>query len=241
MLFKLSVNSHTSRGSSSTIIYPDLDRRFQALRSKLNPATFSKSNLNPQLPNPPPSISSVPTDLNINSDYNPQGDYLWVMDDARLDPSPLSDSDGEDDTNQSDNEDRSLTSSTVLPIFHGFTAPLTVLYGFTLPYSPPSPTPTLTESESTSPLHKIRLNLVLICCWPVVIVLLLLLIVAALEKGLRIRRDIRVLSMRRLVDSLLMLFVEEAVERTVLDFFGGDDDSNINGDKNNDELQPRQL
>ncbi|KAM7525374.1 hypothetical protein LguiA_015276 [Lonicera macranthoides] len=73
------VNSHTSRGSSSTIIYPDLDRRFQALRSKLNPATFSKSNLNPQLPNPPPSISSVPTDLNINSDYNPQGDYLFVQ------------------------------------------------------------------------------------------------------------------------------------------------------------------
>ncbi|KAM7529601.1 hypothetical protein LguiB_033011 [Lonicera macranthoides] len=148
MLLKLSVNSHTSRGSSSTIIDPDLDRGFQTLRSKLNPTTYSKSNLNPQLPNPPPSISSLPTDLNLNSDYNPQGDYLfarftalkssipthssspslnelqkkfengddeedeveklirWAMDAARLDPSPQSDSDGEDDTNQSNNEDR---------------------------------------------------------------------------------------------------------------------------------------
>ncbi|KAM7463257.1 hypothetical protein LguiA_031378 [Lonicera macranthoides] len=71
MLLKLSVNSHMSRGSSSTIIDPDLDRRFQALRYKPNHS--SKSNPNPQLPNPPPSISSVPTDLNLNSDYNPQG------------------------------------------------------------------------------------------------------------------------------------------------------------------------
>ncbi|KAM7484761.1 hypothetical protein LguiA_000770 [Lonicera macranthoides] len=78
MLLKLSINSHMSRGSSSTIIDPDLDRRFQALRSKPNPTTFSKSHLNPELPNPPPSISSVSTDLNLNSGYNPQGDDLFA-------------------------------------------------------------------------------------------------------------------------------------------------------------------
>ncbi|KAM7489424.1 hypothetical protein LguiB_026908 [Lonicera macranthoides] len=78
MLLKPSINSHMSRGSSSTIIDLDLDRRFQALRSKPNPTTSSKSHPNPQLPNPPPSISSVSTDLNLNSDYNPQGDDLFA-------------------------------------------------------------------------------------------------------------------------------------------------------------------
>ncbi|KAM7483236.1 hypothetical protein LguiB_007819 [Lonicera macranthoides] len=148
MLLKLSINSHMSRGSSSTIIDPDLDRRFQALRSKPNPTTSLKSHLNPQLPNPPPSISSVPTDLNLNSDYNPQGDDLfarftalksfipahssspslnelqkkfengddeedkveklirWIVDAARLDFSPPSNSNSEDDTDQSVDEDR---------------------------------------------------------------------------------------------------------------------------------------
>ncbi|KAM7480600.1 hypothetical protein LguiA_028813 [Lonicera macranthoides] len=79
MLLKLSINSHMPRGSSSTIIDPDLDRHFQALRSKPNPTTSSKSHLNPQLPNPSPSISSVYTDLNLNSDYNPQGDDLFAQ------------------------------------------------------------------------------------------------------------------------------------------------------------------
>ncbi|KAM7490786.1 hypothetical protein LguiA_033707 [Lonicera macranthoides] len=81
MLLKLSINSHMSRGSSSTIIDPDLDCRFQALRFKPNPTTSSKSHPNPQgpqLPNPPPSFSPVPTDLNLNSDYNPQGDDLFA-------------------------------------------------------------------------------------------------------------------------------------------------------------------
>ncbi|KAM7477999.1 hypothetical protein LguiA_026212 [Lonicera macranthoides] len=78
MLLKLRINSHMSRGSSSTIINPDLDRRFQALRSKPNLTTSSKSHLNPELPNPPPSISSVSTNLNLNSDYNPQGVDLFA-------------------------------------------------------------------------------------------------------------------------------------------------------------------
>lgn len=75
MLLKLSLNSHMSRGSSSTIIDPDLDRRFQALRSKPNPTPSSKSKPNTQLPYPPPS---VPTDLNLNSDYKPQEDDLFA-------------------------------------------------------------------------------------------------------------------------------------------------------------------
>ncbi|KAM7522532.1 hypothetical protein LguiA_012434 [Lonicera macranthoides] len=78
MLLKLSINSHMSRGSSSTIIDPDLDSRFQSLRSKPNPTTSSKFHPSPQRPNPPPSISSVPTDLNLNSDYNPQGGDLFA-------------------------------------------------------------------------------------------------------------------------------------------------------------------
>ena len=43
ILLKLSVDSHMSRGSSSHIIHPDLDRRFQALRS-----SSSSSNSKPK-------------------------------------------------------------------------------------------------------------------------------------------------------------------------------------------------
>ncbi|KAM7511440.1 hypothetical protein LguiB_010315 [Lonicera macranthoides] len=50
--------------------------------------------------------------------------------------------------------------TTTPPIFHGSISPSTVLYGSTPPYSPPSPTLTLTESQSTSPLQKIRSSLV---------------------------------------------------------------------------------
>ncbi|KAM7510474.1 hypothetical protein LguiB_009349 [Lonicera macranthoides] len=127
MLLKLNINSHMSRGSSSTIIDPDLDRRFQALRSKPNPTTSSKSHLNPELPNPPPSISSVSRDdlfarftalkssipahssspsLNELQKKFENGDdeedkveklIRWVVDAAHLDLSLPSDSNGDDE------------------------------------------------------------------------------------------------------------------------------------------------
>ncbi|KAM7517244.1 hypothetical protein LguiA_006827 [Lonicera macranthoides] len=133
MLLKLSINSHMSRGSSSTIIYPDLDRHFQALRSKPNPTTSLKSHLNPKLPNPPPSISSETTYLQFTAlkssipahssspslnelqkkfengdDEEDKVEKLirWVVDAAHLDLSLPSDSNGEDDTDQSVDEDR---------------------------------------------------------------------------------------------------------------------------------------
>ncbi|CAK9166141.1 unnamed protein product [Ilex paraguariensis] len=58
MLLKLSVDSHMSRGSSSHIIDPDLDRRFLALKSKPKPSKI-KPSTNPSavpLRNPPPEL-----------------------------------------------------------------------------------------------------------------------------------------------------------------------------------------
>ncbi|KAK1390213.1 Transcription initiation factor TFIID [Heracleum sosnowskyi] len=57
ILLKLSIDSHMSRGSSSHSIHPDLDRRFQALRSNSKTASSSKSN-----PKPPSSTAKLTGD-----------------------------------------------------------------------------------------------------------------------------------------------------------------------------------
>lgn len=62
ILLKLSVDSHMSRGSSSQIIHPDLDRRFQALRS--SSSSSSKSN------SKPPSSTANPTSNTSNTKSN---------------------------------------------------------------------------------------------------------------------------------------------------------------------------
>lgn len=73
ILLKLSVDSHMSRGSSSQIIHPDLDRRFQALRSS------SKSNSKPPSSTAKPTGNSSDTKLNKASVVNEDdGDDLFA-------------------------------------------------------------------------------------------------------------------------------------------------------------------
>ncbi|KAJ8546507.1 hypothetical protein K7X08_032384 [Anisodus acutangulus] len=125
VFLKLSVDSHMARGSS---IDPDLDQRFQALRSKKNP-TVSQQGMG--LDKQPPSAmesddlftrfaalkSSLPAYSSASSSAvveNEEDDddevekvIKWAIDAARLDPSPSS---GTDDDNSTDEEEEDENS-----------------------------------------------------------------------------------------------------------------------------------
>ncbi|XP_047966441.1 nucleosome assembly protein 1;2 [Salvia hispanica] len=133
VLLKLSVNSHTARGTAATAIDPDLDRRFQALKK---PQKLTK-NRDDSLKKPPKeadaasavaedddlysrfaalktSIPSNSTNFTRNEVVEEQEDdddddeveklIRWATDAARLDPSPPSEDDDEDE-DDSDEED----------------------------------------------------------------------------------------------------------------------------------------
>ncbi|KAK3009712.1 hypothetical protein RJ639_014565 [Escallonia herrerae] len=133
VLLGLSVDSHTSRGAAAreSLIDPDLDRRFQALKSKPQPQPKVKPEPHPTSkpgPSPPPAIpemddllarfaalkgtpssSSSNDEQVLSGDQNDDVDEVeklmrWAMDAARLDPSPPSD-DEDDDTDHTDDED----------------------------------------------------------------------------------------------------------------------------------------
>ncbi|WMV11120.1 hypothetical protein MTR67_004505 [Solanum verrucosum] len=136
---KLSLNSHMARGSSTQFIDPDLDQRFQALRSKQTPPKKPISQKG--LVNQPPSATS-PTDESddlltrfaslksslpsyssasssakqhaVVEDEEDDDDEVekvikWAIDAARLDPSPPSGTD-DDDENTTDEEDEGENS-----------------------------------------------------------------------------------------------------------------------------------
>ncbi|XP_049414392.1 uncharacterized protein LOC125877110 [Solanum stenotomum] len=133
---KLSLNSHMARGSSTQFIDPDLDQRFQALRSKQTPPKKPISQKG--LVNQPPSAtsptdesddlltrfaslkSSLPSYSSASSsakqhavveddDDEVEKVIKWAIDAARLDPSPPSGTD-DDDENTTDEEDEGENS-----------------------------------------------------------------------------------------------------------------------------------
>ncbi|XP_055815063.1 uncharacterized protein LOC129884810 [Solanum dulcamara] len=128
VFLKLSLNSHMARGSSTQFIDPDLDQRFQVLRSKQTPPkkTISKQGLD----NQPPSDdlltrfaalkSSLPAYSSSSSSAKQQAEaeavveddddevekvIKWAIDAARLDPSPDGDDDDDDDDDSTIDED----------------------------------------------------------------------------------------------------------------------------------------
>lgn len=129
VFLKLSLNSHMARSSSTQFIDPDLDQRFQALRSKKTP---QKNPISQQsLDNQPPSASaddlftrfaalksSLPayssssssakqqqTAVENEEDDDDEVDKVikWAVDAARLDPSLSSGTD--DDISSDEDED----------------------------------------------------------------------------------------------------------------------------------------
>lgn len=118
VFLKLSLNSHMARGSSTQFIDPDLDQRFRALKSKQTPKT--KNPIPQQL-----RSTSTPSDDNLFSRFAALKSSLpaysssanqqaaeedddevekvikWAIDAARLDPSPPSDTD-EDENSEDD-------------------------------------------------------------------------------------------------------------------------------------------
>ncbi|KAL8244572.1 hypothetical protein R6Q59_010830 [Mikania micrantha] len=134
LLLKLTVNSHIKskskfdidlvpESSHSNAIDPDLDRRFQALRSKPNPKTnITTSDEDVDVddlfarfaalkaPNTTPASNSTTEDMRIVKDENEEDEVQkiinWAIDAARLDPSPSSDiDDGDDDNDNHEDED----------------------------------------------------------------------------------------------------------------------------------------
>lgn len=147
-LLQLSLDAHTTRGSSTQFMAPDLDRRFQALKTRHKssgisnkplkttaPTTSSSADnvnchrtvgdgddendlfarfaaLKSPLPSYPSSASSgcnpglgrVELENGEDQDEDDQVEKLikWAVDAARLDPSPLSDTDYEVDDDNSD-------------------------------------------------------------------------------------------------------------------------------------------
>lgn len=113
VFLKLSLNSHMARGSSTQFIDPDLDQRFRALKSKQTPKT---KNPIPQQPcststasdvNLFPRFAALKSSLPAYSSENEEDDdevekvIKWAIDAARLDPSPPSDTD-EDENSEDD-------------------------------------------------------------------------------------------------------------------------------------------
>ncbi|KAK4348156.1 hypothetical protein RND71_034495 [Anisodus tanguticus] len=126
VFLKLSVNSHMARGSS---IDPDLDQRFQALRSKKNPTVSQQGmGLDKQPPSAMesddlftrfaalksslPAYSSASSSAVVENEEEDDDDEVekvikWAIDAARLDPSPSS---GTDDDNSTDEEEEDENS-----------------------------------------------------------------------------------------------------------------------------------
>lgn len=130
---KLSLNSHMARGSSTQFIDPDLDQRFQALRSKQTPprkpkgldldnqatSTTDESDdlltrfaaLKSSLPAYSSASSSAKQHVVVEDeeDHDDEVEKVikWAIDAARLDPSPPSGTDDDDDSddNTTDEED----------------------------------------------------------------------------------------------------------------------------------------
>ncbi|XP_059278817.1 uncharacterized protein LOC132032997 [Lycium ferocissimum] len=129
---KLSLNSHMARGSSTQFIDPQLDQRFQALRSKKTPKKTPISQQGIGLVKQPPSAStamdsddlftrfaalksSLPAYSSASSSAveKEEGDdddevekvIKWAIDAARLDPSPPSETDDDNDESSTDVED----------------------------------------------------------------------------------------------------------------------------------------
>ncbi|KAL8216407.1 hypothetical protein R6Q57_023244 [Mikania cordata] len=137
LLLKLTVNSHIKskskskfdldlvpESSQSNAIDPDLDRRFQALRSKPNPktkitATDEDVDVDDlfarfaalKAPNTTPASNSTSEDMIVkeeNEEDEVQKIINWAIDAARLDPSPSSDiDDGDDDNDNYEDDDDS--------------------------------------------------------------------------------------------------------------------------------------
>uniref|UniRef100_A0A5B7C1T8 Uncharacterized protein n=1 Tax=Davidia involucrata TaxID=16924 RepID=A0A5B7C1T8_DAVIN len=114
IVLKLSINSHMSRGRGS-YIDPDLDRRFQALKSS-SKASNSKATADNEdddlfakfsaLKSSLPSTSSVnhKRPNKSNDEDEVQKVIQWAMDAARLDPSPPSDTGDDDDIDSYDDD-----------------------------------------------------------------------------------------------------------------------------------------
>ncbi|KAF5759676.1 hypothetical protein HanRHA438_Chr16g0756001 [Helianthus annuus] len=120
LLLKLTVNSHTSSKfdfvpeSSNAIIDPDLDRRFQALRSKPKPkpeTAAAHAHVDDLFARfaalKGPNATSTTEHINIeeaDEEDEVQKIINWAVDAARLDPSPPSD----DDDSDSDDDDKTV-------------------------------------------------------------------------------------------------------------------------------------
>ncbi|KAK4738503.1 hypothetical protein R3W88_002200 [Solanum pinnatisectum] len=127
---KLNLNSHMARGSSTQFIDPDLDQRFQALRSKQTPqkkpisqkgldnqATLTTDEsddlltrfaaLKSSLPAYSSASSSAKQHAMVEDDDDDEVEKVikWAIDAARLDPSPPSGTDDDDDDNNTTDEE----------------------------------------------------------------------------------------------------------------------------------------
>ncbi|PHU25104.1 hypothetical protein BC332_03436 [Capsicum chinense] len=118
VFLKLSVNSHMARGSSAQFIDPDLDQRFQALKSKKITPKKSQDNQTPSaddlltrfaaLKSSLPSYSSASSSAvenEENDDDEVEKVIKWAIDAARLDPSPPSGTDDDDDDISTDEDE----------------------------------------------------------------------------------------------------------------------------------------
>ncbi|CAN4105479.1 unnamed protein product [Withania somnifera] len=120
VFLKLNLNSHMARGSFSQSIDPDLDQRFQALRSKQTPKK-SQQVLDNQLPpsddlftrfaalksSLPVYSSSSSSSPAVENEEDDEVDKVikWAIDAARLDPSPLSGTDDDSSSDESSEDD----------------------------------------------------------------------------------------------------------------------------------------
>ncbi|KAL3348727.1 hypothetical protein AABB24_022082 [Solanum stoloniferum] len=130
---KLNLNSHMARGSSTQFMDPDLDQRFQALRSKQTPQKkpISQKGLDNQatsttdesddlltrfaalkslLPAYSSASSSAKQHVVVEDEEDDDDDEVekvikWAIDAARLDPSPPSGTDDDDDDNNTTDEE----------------------------------------------------------------------------------------------------------------------------------------
>ncbi|KAK1436306.1 hypothetical protein QVD17_02085 [Tagetes erecta] len=131
LLLNLSINSHIKsksqfdfipEASNSNAIDPDLDRRFQALRSKTQITSSNKQDVDVDnlfarfsaLKTPNASNSTIKLDSSPVVDVEDEDEedevqkiINWAKDAARLDPSPSSEIDESDDNDDKSDDDES--------------------------------------------------------------------------------------------------------------------------------------